>query len=304
MPGVIDYLTITVSDLINSNYDQLDKILSFLLSSSIFMATCGLLKTYFSYLMFGTSPDYKLLLATFLVIFAVYCINKLTDTEEDAINVPERVNFIAGKKEVLIYLSVFSYIFAIILGFSESFWIMLVLLFPLCAGIGYSISVSPKIPKLKDIFAVKSLIVALSWSIGATFLPVIGSKGISSIFIVLIFYFFFTKSFINTVLFDVRDIKGDKLSGVKTIPVGIGKEMTKKLLLIINSTLITLILLMIIFGLVNRFILILIFCIFYGYWYIFYFCNSKRIHGRLLDILVDGEWFFVFILCILIDIVL
>lgn len=265
------------------------------------MATSGLLKTYFSYLIFETSPNYKLLLATFLVIFAVYSINKLTDSEEDAINAPDRVKFIAKRKKTLLYLSAFSYIFAIILGFFESFWIMLVLLFPLCAGIGYSISLSPKIPKLKDIFAVKSLIVALSWSIGATFLPVIGSNGISNTLTILMFYFFFTKSFINTILFDVRDIKGDRLSGVKTIPVGIGKNMTKKLLLTINSTLIILILVMILSGLINSFFFILIFCLFYGYWYIFYFCNSNRINGRLLDILVDGEWFFVFILCILIN---
>lgn len=37
-----------------------------------------------------------------------------------------------------------------------------------------------------------------------------------------IFFFFFIKSFVNTILFDVRDVKGDAENHVKTIPVFIG----------------------------------------------------------------------------------
>lgn len=285
---------VVINKLINSSYGKIESLISFLLSSSLYMSINGFLKAYYSFLLYGILIKWDLLLATFLSVFAVYCMNRLTDKEEDAVNSPERASFVDGNEKILGFILFFSYFTAIILGLLESFFAMFILLFPLCAGIIYNIKISSKIPRLKDIFAVKNIITALSWAVGTAFLPLTNSSGLSLILIISLFYFFFIKSFVNTVLYDIRDIEGDRKNGIRTIPVGIGKLKTKKLLLILTSSLIPLSLILL---LINEISLVsfitMIFCIFNAYWYINYTCNSQKIHKYKMPLLINGEWFFV-----------
>jgi len=120
----------------------------------------------------------------------------------------------------------------------------------------------------------------------------------------LIFYFFFLKSFINAVLFDIRDIEGDGMSGVRTIPVVFGRQKTKNLLLILNSTLILWLAFSYLAGLFHQYLFVLIFAIVYGYGYILHFCKEGIKIGKSLDLLVDGEWIPVVILCLVMQFVL
>lgn len=237
-----------------------------------------------------------MILATFLVIYSVYGINKITDTEEDQLNAPERSDLISSHRKLFKYTAVSAYVLAVIIGLLYGWQVLLVLLFPLLAGLVYSIQINPRIPRLKDIFAVKSLIVALSWTVGNTFLPIVNFN-VNLLVILLIFYFFFIKSFINTVLFDLMDVEGDEKTGTMTIPVVIGRSSTIKLLLVLNSTLLILIYTSMRYGLFQIFIVPLIFCIIYGYFYILYFSRNKNRFN--MDIMVDGEWILVVFISLL-----
>ncbi len=271
----------------NSNYNLFKRLLIILTSSSLFIAISGTLKTFFSFLLYGSPPSPLLLLATFLVIYSVYALNKITDTEEDQLNTPERSNLILKHVKLFKYTSCASYIFAVLIGLICGWKVLLILIFPLLAGIVYSIRIHHRIPRLKDIFAVKSIIVALSWTVGSTFLPIIYSNQ-NFMIVGLVFYFFFIKSMINTVLFDLMDVEGDEKIGANTIPVVMGPSRTIKLLLILNSTLIVVILFSSVYGFFQAYLLPLIFCVIYGYLYILYFYHNKI---RLqLEIMVDGEW--------------
>jgi len=94
--------------------------------------------------------------------------------------------------------------------------------------------------------------------------------------------------FINTVLFDVRDVVGDALNDVKTIPVVIGIKKTRRFLLILQSSL--LVWLALFLDSFSRYYVILIISMIYGYLYIIYFCCENEHNGVLRDVLVDGEW--------------
>jgi 4-hydroxybenzoate polyprenyltransferase len=64
-------------------------------------------------------------------------------------------------------------------------------------------------PRLKDIPVMKNLVVAASWAITTTLLP--ASHLIDKMSIVaLILYFILVKGFVNTVLYDMRDVKEDE----------------------------------------------------------------------------------------------
>ncbi len=292
--GLTDHLNGLVNRQIDLSYKKIEIFISFLLSSSIYMAINGFLKAYYSFLLFGIVINWSLLLATFLSVFAVYCMNRLTDKEEDAVNSPERASFVDGHEKTISIILLFSYITAIILGISQSIYAMLILLFPLCAGVAYNIKLSPRIPRLKDILGVKNIITALSWAVGTTFLPFVGLFEPSLIFICSLFYFFFMKSFINTVLYDIRDIDGDRENGIITIPVKIGKENTKNLLLIATSSLLVMSFILLLINQVSfGLFLTMVFCVFNAYWYIGYTCNNDEIHKYKMPLLINGEWFFV-----------
>jgi 4-hydroxybenzoate polyprenyltransferase len=110
------------------------------------------------------------------------------------------------------------------------------------------------------------------------------------VLIILIFYLFFTKSLINSILFDIRDIEGDRKSNIRTIPIFLGKDKTKKLLLILNSTFIPWLIIANHAGFFHGYFLVLLFLIFYGYWYVLHFSGGINKIGKSMDLFVDGEF--------------
>jgi len=268
---------------------RIGSIASFLMVSSLFLSISSVLMLYLSSLLFEVALKPILFYAMFLVVYSVYSLNRLTDQEEDAVNAPERSIFVEGNERFLLAIAAVSYIVALVLGWIESPFAALILLFPIISGIAYSKNIfsAVGIPRLKDIFLVKSLIVASSWAVCAAFLPVLYLSG-NFIKLGFIFPFFFIKMFINTVLFDVRDVKGDAINGVNTIPVVIGIKKTRRFLLILQSSL--LVWLVLFSDLFSRYYVILIISMIYGYLYIIYFCGETDHNGVLQDVLVDGEW--------------
>ena len=280
--------TVTISKSRKAYLPRIGDIVSFLMVSSVFTAFTSLTMLYFSFIILDVALKPVLLCAMFLVVYGVYSLNKLTDKEEDAVNMPARSTFIQGNERFLLTLAVVSYIAALLIGWFESPFAAGILLVPFLSGIIYSTNSLSiiGIPRLKDIFLVKSLIVASSWAVCAAFLPAIYLH--NPVKLCFTFPFFFIKVFINTVLFDVRDVEGDTLNGVKTIPVVIGIKRTRHILLLIQSLLV--VWLVLFSDLFNKYYIILIVSMIYGYLYIRHFCN-KNDHGEMSwDILLEGEW--------------
>jgi 4-hydroxybenzoate polyprenyltransferase len=158
---------------------------------------------FFSFLLYAIpidAIDVRLLLATFLITFSVYSLNKMTDIGEDTINLPYRSRFIAQHKRT-IAVAVFGAVSsALLLALSHSVYAMLVISSPLIIGFLYSTGIAGF--RLKQIKGLKSVVVALSWAFVATMLPLtVMSRGVVEV--LLIFWFFFVKMFVNVTLFDL-----------------------------------------------------------------------------------------------------
>lgn len=260
--------------------------LKFLISSSIFLSINGALKVLFAQLLYNIFAI-DIIIASSFAVYSIYSLNKLTDIKEDMINSPDRVKIIEKRKNIFTTSVVISFFIAIVLGLLRSFSCVMILFFPLFCGVLYSIRF-PGMPRLKDITGVKNIIIALSWGVGSSMLPVIVMEEIPYMRTMLLLYFFSVKSFINSLLFDLRDIEGDRISGVRTIPVVIGRRKTEILLIVLNSTLVIWFLFVFINGMFG-YTPVLAFSIIYGYWYILHFSRRKDI-GMSIDVLVDGEW--------------
>lgn len=170
-----------------------EKILSFLIFNSLFIALVCVFLTYVSFEVFNVQPNLTLLLAVFLSTFSVYSLNRLTDMEEDSVNVPERESYVKGKEKTLLALCILSYGIALLLGFLVNPVSILVLLFPLLIGILYSLEVSPKLPRLKNIPGMKNFSVTLSWTVGAVFIPLVFHY--PGLWITFLLFFLFLLSF-------------------------------------------------------------------------------------------------------------
>ena len=269
-----------------------NQLISFLVSTSIFVSIALFFVLYFSFLCLDVTPHYPLFVASSLVTFSVYNLNKITDKKEDTINNPQRASLITHiENHTGIVLSLVSYVLALIIGIlTKQILSITILLIPLWIAILYSVPLSPGLPRLKDIFFAKSLSVAIGMSLSIFLLLYIFYP--RPVILLIWVSFLFIKLFINTVLFDVRDLNGDKQTGIKTIPVTWGIRKTKTFLLLLNSLLIIWIFIVIHLKLFLMALPIILFSIIFDYWSIQRFCKVSTVKIHTYDIVVDGEWIF------------
>lgn len=151
-------------------------------------------------------------LAAGLATFAVYSLDKVGGSKEDRLNTPERAwlaRYPIKKIALLAYLA------AIILVSAIDFWRLPAILSFGFAGWVYTRRVRGM--RLKDIPTMKNVIVALATAICYAGLLAAPIQAYIMIFLMI---------FVGTVIFDLRDMKGDAASGVKTIPVICGRALT------------------------------------------------------------------------------
>jgi len=265
----------------------LENVFSFVTLSSIFIGLVMVAILYFSFLLEGTSSSSLLLIAAFFVAIAIYNLNKVTDLEEDSINLPDRARFVRKYRHYLMFVSLLALNIAVVCVFFSNPYAIIVILFPFYIGALYSVGLGKK--RIKNILFAKNVLTAGAITVAAVLLPLAINAGIPTV-ILLVAYFFFLKLFINSVLFDVRDIDGDRKAGVRTIPTYLGRKKTRNLLLILNSTFIVWIAITLYQGLFYPYHFVLILSVLYGYWYILRFTRASAESNRLFDLLVDGEW--------------
>jgi 4-hydroxybenzoate polyprenyltransferase len=265
---------------------SLKKFMSFLTVSSLFIGAVGFFKASIIYIMLGSTPDVRICIAVFLHVFGIYSLDRLTDSKEDAINIPERGDFIKGRRKIIFAASIASCLLSALIVLLIKPWALPIMLMPVAANAAYGSRIS-HLPRLKDIPVMKNLLVALTWAFGITALTAWGETDAYGI--AFIFYFLLAKSFINTVLYDIRDLEGDRRSGVRTIPVLVGQKWTAVILLALNSTLLPCLMLA-----ARSWQLLAFWLVIYGYIYIL--CFKKGGNKNALDLCVDGEWMIAYII--------
>ncbi|GGO02868.1 MULTISPECIES: UbiA family prenyltransferase [Haloarcula] len=171
-----------------------------------------------------------------LVSFAVYTANDLADIEEDAINCPERSSFVTDHPVVVAGLAVGG----LLLGAGIALWAggpdaLVVALIPVVACVLYSVPLAPGWRRLKDVFVVNTGLVALAWASTVTLLPLaVAGRPIGPV-AVAVCLFFFLRSFVSVEVFNVRDVVGDRATGVETLPVVLGVGRTRQVLALLDG---------------------------------------------------------------------
>lgn len=268
-----------------------DRALKLFFSNSIFLALNGALVFVFASVLYDTEISSSLLVASFLITFAVYTLNLVTDSKEDAIN-----RSIPGRKtKAYLVLSICSTIVSLVIGALISVYAFFVLFLPLIIGFIYSVKLAKSLPRLKEIVGIKSIVVAFSWGITGAFLPATMDDPIPLYKEVLVFLYIFAQILVNTIIFDTLDVKGDHASGIRTIPLALGIMKTRILLLSINASFIGWLLACLFSGVFLEYLFTLAVGVVYETLIIFYFLKASRprLHAELF---VDGEWVYLVLL--------
>lgn len=197
-----------------------------LLKSSILVAFSGALRIHIAFLLLQIHSSIFTCIAGGLVIYSVYTLDRALGSEEDIIN---RKELSGSRKEIGLAVSMITFVMGSYVLAKEG---MLALAFlPLVTGFLYSkgIKIGKFALKLKGGLGVKNFVVGLTW--GAFISGLAGSTCRSMLPILLVFTFFGVKLFINSAIYDFKDIKGDTLAGIKTLPVSLGAQNTRNFLL-------------------------------------------------------------------------
>jgi 4-hydroxybenzoate polyprenyltransferase len=237
-------------------------------------------------MLYGIQANVAVLAASFLGVFSVYNLNKVTDRKEDRINRPDQSSKSATR---YVAASIVTMILSLVLAATVSLSAFLILLTPIVVGVLYSVRVSPSLPRLKEVVGAKSVLVAFSWSLYGAFLP-LTLQGSNWPNIALVFTYIFFQVIINTILFDFLDTKGDRDSGIRTLPILFGPEKTKKMLFLVNTSLASLIALFEIEGAFLKVLPALFFGVVYGYFIIWHFLRDP-INRLSAELMIDGAWF-------------
>jgi 4-hydroxybenzoate polyprenyltransferase len=191
-----------------------------------------------TFLLLGLPINCRALIVIFLVTFSIYTFNRFTDAE-DKINNPKRVIYMNTHKHIL-FFAIIAYSISVLFAFFENMITFFIIVLPLIGIFLYSIKWFPDNNllsggrRIKDLHILKNIFVALIWSVGVVFLPLSYHLFELTVPIILIWFFFFGRFLINTIVFDLKDVEGDRIYHIKTIPVKIGYHNTLKLINILN----------------------------------------------------------------------
>lgn len=254
-----------------------------LVYSNVLISLSGVGMALFTQLLAGFPISIYPLFIAFVMPMVVYNLNRLTDIEEDKVNVPDRTQFVEKYSKYLAIISICAYIVGLVYAFTEDLQLFtLSLIYP---GLGVIYSVF----RTKKYLYVKNLIVGVAWGT----IPIVTGSYYGEIFnnVVLFLFAFFTSSwFINTIIFDIKDIEGDRAEGVRTVPNTYGLQSTKLINLTLNVIISILVILLAFSGLIPIEGLILL--LLSGYITV-YICISEEDHGYwFYGIVVDGEYIF------------
>jgi len=197
-----------------------------LLGTSILVAFSGSLRLHIAFLFAGITPRIPVYCAAGFIIYATYTIDRAVGSREDIVNKGE----LAGSNRRVGFACAFlMFIIGAVTLAQEG--IIFAPFIPLVIGAFYSrgIRFNGSLYSLKGGAGMKNLVIGLTW--GGTMAIIVGySAGILPG--IAIFMFFGGKLFCNSVIYDMKDIRGDTAAGIITIPARYGITNAKLMLLI------------------------------------------------------------------------
>ncbi len=261
----------------------MNRIIQFLVHGNIYLSLAGSATVFSALILTGLPIHFGPMFIAFSIVSTVYNLNQLTDVDEDELNNPQKAEFIRRYSKIFLTFSTLVYIVSLFIAGKKSSLVLLFVLVEIVLSLIYSVL------RLKDRLFFNNLIIGIGWSI----LAAIAAAFFDSFWTLEALYtafFFGAIFFINTVIFDIKDIEGDLEEGVSTFPNSYGIEFTKKLTHLMNAFLTGVNLILVYTGALPNLFLALLPLNFYVAVFIHF--ASEEYGPGFYGIIVDGEFIF------------
>lgn len=250
----------------------------FLVHSNLLISLSATSVALSTMLLADLAVDPAALFIVFAVTLFVYSFNRLTDIAEDEQNVPERASFVREYGVWLLAVGAVLYLVATAVAIVRGIPGAPAMIVPLGVAVLYSVV------GLKRILLVKNLLVGLSW--GLIPLGVGVYYGVlRSVDILFMFGFITAALTIAAVVFDIKDIAGDRAEGIKSVPVVAGPARTRQFAVVASAVLGAIVVALLLSGVLHRQYVLLVpfICYMIGYSLVATRDRTPLFYGFVID---------------------
>jgi len=253
-------------------------VILFLVHSNLLISLSATSVALSTMLLADLAVDPAALFIVFAVTLFVYSFNRLTDIAEDEQNVPDRASFVRQYGVWLLAIGALLYLAATAVAIVRGIPGAPAMIVPLGVAVLYSVV------GLKRILLVKNLLVGLSW--GLIPLGVGVYYGVlRSVDILFLFGFITAALTIAAVVFDIKDIAGDRAEGIKSVPVVAGPARTRQFAVAASALLGSIVVLLLVVDVLHRQYVLLVpfICYMIGYSLVARRDRTPLFYGFVID---------------------
>ena len=174
---------------------------------------------------------------TFLYIFAMHTFNRFLSYNADRFNAPDRAFLFARSRNMFLTAGTLSLAAAAGISWAMGTPHLLAICLFSVPGIIYPLNMLPasfenivRYRSLRDVPGSKDIAAGLGWAFIIVLFPSITAPGRLSLTAGILFVLIFFLAGIRSVLFDILDIPGDRITGNDTLPILLGFKRTRYLL--------------------------------------------------------------------------
>lgn len=244
-------------------------------------------------LVLGRTPTWDLLLMAYLFSYGAYMVNRSSDFDQDRVSHLDRTAYLEGRRRSLPMIVAVSLGVGYVLALLRNLALFAGLLVPVALAVAYSVGSKRMgralgMSRLKEGLFVKNLTVSFGWSL----IPILVGLYYMQLPLTVIALcpFIFLRLMVNTVFFDVRDVKEDAAYGVRTIPVSLGTDASWKLMDVVDLSSGLYIALLVLSGVLPTFAGLLVVFTPYSFAYRYFSRRSTKHEDSLRDLAADGEY--------------
>lgn len=257
--------------------------IEFLVHSNVFISLATTSVAISTMLLADLSVDPVALFIVFAVTMFVYSFNRIADFAEDKQNVPRRTQFVRRYGKALLAVGIVLYLVATGIAVSYDVPGSPAMAIPLIVAVLYSVV------GLKRILLVKNLLVGASWGLIPLGVGVYYGRLLSAE-ILFMAGFVTVMITIAAAIFDIKDIEGDRKTGIRTLPVVFGPKVTRRVGAVSTVLVSTIVVTFVVASVLpNSFVVLLTFT---GYVFCYCFFATPERGPLFYGFVVDGEHVF------------
>jgi (E)-4-hydroxy-3-methyl-but-2-enyl pyrophosphate reductase len=271
-----------------------EKAVTILIGSFMYIGVGAASFSYSSSVLLGIDPRVKFCAIATLFLFSMYVLNHFADKEAAALSEPSRAKLYEKHQGLFVVLSIVAAVISFVLAFTVSIEVFFCVFFATLFGIAYRVSIIPKkfsrfvrYRSLAQIPGSKAIFISITWAVSTGLIPFLGEPKSSLSALPVVLAFTFSMAFIRTVLLDVKDVQGDRIIGKETIPIAIGKESTKAILVAISILLTILLIISPMINWASEFSYYLIPCVIYACGYLYLYHKRLMPGGLVCESITD-----------------